>query len=77
MTVHPTCYPAQCHPVDNFSQEFWRARRDAFAVTLGFGSELATSKLAKIPEEQYHTPDIDRANVEPLRAAKCRRPHPR
>jgi hypothetical protein len=27
------------------------------------------SKLAQIPEEQYRTPDIDRANVERLRNA--------
>jgi hypothetical protein len=41
----------------------------SFCRYYGLGSELAVSKLAQIPEEQYRTPAIDRANVERLRNA--------
>ena len=40
----------------------------AHALDVGPGDVVA-SKLAQIPEEQYRTPDIDRANVERLRNA--------
>jgi hypothetical protein len=44
-----------------------------FCRYYGLGSELAVSKLAQIPEEQYRTPDIDRANVERLHNANLDR----
>jgi hypothetical protein len=45
----------------------------SFCRYYGLGSELAVSKLAQIPEEQYRTPDIDRANVERLHNANLDR----
>jgi hypothetical protein len=47
----------------------WKPIIMSFCRYYGLGSELAVSKLAQIPEEQYRTPDIDRANVERLRNA--------
>jgi flavin reductase (DIM6/NTAB) family NADH-FMN oxidoreductase RutF len=47
----------------------WKPMIMSFCRYYGLGSELAVSKLAQIPEEQYRTPDIDRANVERLRNA--------
>jgi flavin reductase (DIM6/NTAB) family NADH-FMN oxidoreductase RutF len=47
----------------------WKPIIMSFCRYYGLGSELAVSKLARIPEEQYRSPDIDRANVEPLRKA--------
>ena len=40
----------------------------SFCRYYGVGSELVVSKLAQIPEEQYRTPDIDRAKVEVIQA---------
>jgi flavin reductase (DIM6/NTAB) family NADH-FMN oxidoreductase RutF len=45
----------------------WKPMIMSFCRYYGLGSELAVSKLAQIPGEQYRTPDIDRANVERLR----------
>jgi flavin reductase (DIM6/NTAB) family NADH-FMN oxidoreductase RutF len=45
----------------------WKPMIMSFCRYYGLSSELAVSKLAQIPEEQYRTPDIDRANVERLR----------
>ena len=47
----------------------WKPMIMSFCRYYGLGPELAVSKLAQIPEEQYRTPDIDRANVERLRNA--------
>jgi flavin reductase (DIM6/NTAB) family NADH-FMN oxidoreductase RutF len=47
----------------------WKPIIMSFCRYYGVGPELAASKLARIPEEQYRTPDIDRANVELLRKA--------
>jgi flavin reductase (DIM6/NTAB) family NADH-FMN oxidoreductase RutF len=47
----------------------WKPIIMSFCRYYGLSSELAVSKLAQIPEEQYRTPDIDRANVERLRNA--------
>ena len=47
----------------------WKPIIMSFCRYYGLGSELAVSKLARIPEEQYRSPDIDRANVESLRNA--------
>ena len=47
----------------------WKPMIMSFCRYYGLGWELAVSKLAQIPEEQYRSPDIDRANVERLRNA--------
>jgi flavin reductase (DIM6/NTAB) family NADH-FMN oxidoreductase RutF len=47
----------------------WKPIIMSFCRYYGLGSELAVSQLARIPEEQYRTPDVDRANVERLRKA--------
>ena len=44
----------------------WKPIIMSFCRYYGLGSELAVSTLAQIPEEQYRSPDIDRANVERL-----------
>lgn len=44
--------------------DLWKPVIMSFCRYYGLGSELVLSKLAEIPEEQYRTPDIDRANVE-------------
>jgi flavin reductase (DIM6/NTAB) family NADH-FMN oxidoreductase RutF len=49
--------------------DLWKPIIMSFCRYYGLGPELAMSKLARIPEEQYRTPDIDRANVELLRKA--------
>ena len=51
----------------------WKPIIMSFCRYYGLGSELAMSKLAQIPEEQYRSPDIDRANVERLRNASSDR----
>ena len=51
----------------------WKPMIMSFCRYYGLGSELAVSKLAQIPEEQYRTPDIDRANVERLHNANLDR----
>jgi flavin reductase (DIM6/NTAB) family NADH-FMN oxidoreductase RutF len=43
----------------------WRPLIMSFCRYYGLGPELATSKLAQIPEEQYRSPDIDRARLAP------------
>jgi len=58
------------HP-NRIDPDRWKPVIMSFCRYYGLGSELAASKLAQIPEEQYRSPDIDRANVEPLREA-CR-----
>ena len=42
----------------------WKPIIMSFCRYYGLGSELVVSKLAQIPEEQYRSPDIDRAKVE-------------
>src|SRR4029077_15139896 len=48
----------------------WKPIIMSFCRYYGLGSELAVSKLAQIPEEQYRSPDIDRANVGRVGIAK-------
>jgi hypothetical protein len=36
----------------------------SFSHYYGLGSELTESTLARIPESQYRSPDIDRAQLE-------------
>lgn len=55
--------------VNRIDPDRWKPIIMSFCRYYGLGSELAVSKLARIPEEQYRSPDIDRANVEPLRKA--------
>ena len=49
--------------------DLWKPIIMSFCRYYGLGSELTLSKLARIPEEQYRSPDIDRANAEALRKA--------
>jgi flavin reductase (DIM6/NTAB) family NADH-FMN oxidoreductase RutF len=44
--------------------DLWRPVMMSFCRYYGLGAELVVSKLAEIPEEQYRTPDVDRAKVE-------------
>ncbi|MFM0229864.1 flavin reductase family protein [Paraburkholderia sediminicola] len=44
----------------------WRPMIMSFCRYYGLGPELAQSKLAEIPEAQYRTPDIDRAQQSDL-----------
>ncbi len=44
--------------------DLWRPVIMSFCRYYGLGPELVVSKLAEIPEEQYRTPDVDRAKVE-------------
>jgi hypothetical protein len=44
--------------------DLWKPLIMSFCRYYGLGSELVSSKLAEIPEGQYRTPDIDRANAE-------------
>jgi flavin reductase (DIM6/NTAB) family NADH-FMN oxidoreductase RutF len=53
--------------------DLWKPIIMSFCRYYGLSSELAVSKLARIPEEQYRSPDIDRASVELLREANCGR----
>jgi len=43
----------------------WRPLIMSFQRFYALGPELSTSRLAKIPESMYRSPDIDRANVVP------------
>ena len=67
--THKTVEPAILMPHDQnrIDPDLWRPMIMSFCRYYGLSSELAVSKLAQIPEEQYRTPDIDRANVERLR----------
>lgn len=47
--------------------DLWRPMIMSFCRYYGLGPEIAESKLAEIPEEQYRTPDVDRARTAPLR----------
>jgi flavin reductase (DIM6/NTAB) family NADH-FMN oxidoreductase RutF len=51
--------------------DLWKPIIMSFCRYYGLGPELVASKLAEIPEDQYRTPDVDRANVEVLREANC------
>jgi flavin reductase (DIM6/NTAB) family NADH-FMN oxidoreductase RutF len=44
----------------------WRPLIMSYCRYYGLGSELVESTLARIPEHQYRTPDIDRAQTEQL-----------
>lgn len=44
--------------------DLWRPVIMSFCRYYGLGPELVVSKLAEIPEEQYRTPDVDRAHTE-------------
>lgn len=43
--------------------DLWRPMIMSFCRYYGLGPEIAESKLAQIPEEQYRTPDVDRARL--------------
>jgi len=44
----------------------WRPIIMSFCRFYGLGEELVESKLARIPEGQYRSPDVDRARLEPI-----------
>jgi flavin reductase (DIM6/NTAB) family NADH-FMN oxidoreductase RutF len=48
--------------------DLWRPMIMSFCRYYGLGPEIAHSKLAEIPEEQYRSPDVDRARLAPLKA---------
>jgi flavin reductase (DIM6/NTAB) family NADH-FMN oxidoreductase RutF len=48
----------------------WRPLIMSFCRFYGLGEELVESRLARIPEGQYRSPDVDRARLEPLRQAQ-------
>ena len=45
----------------------WRPIIMSFCRYYGLGEELVESKLARIPESQYRSPDVDRARLEPAK----------
>ncbi len=51
---------------NRINPDLWRPIIMSFCHYYGLSSELVVSKLAEIPEEQYRTPDVDRANTEAL-----------
>lgn len=51
---------------NHIDPNLWKPIIMSFSHYYGLGPELAVSRLARIPEEQYRTPDIDRANAEAL-----------
>lgn len=53
--------------------DLWKPIIMSFSHYYGLGPELVVSRLAQIPEEQYRTPDIDRANIEALSDANLNR----
>jgi hypothetical protein len=51
---------------NHLDPNLWKPVITSFSHYYGLGRELAVSRLARIPEEQYRTPDVDRANAEAL-----------
>lgn len=49
---------------DRIDPDLWKPLIMSFCRYYGLGEELVVSKLAEIPEGQYRTPDVDRANAE-------------
>jgi flavin reductase (DIM6/NTAB) family NADH-FMN oxidoreductase RutF len=47
--------------------DLWRPLIMSFCRFYGLGEELVESKLARIPEGQYRSPDVDRARLELVR----------
>lgn len=52
------------HP-NRIDPDRWRPLIMSFQRYYGLGEELTASRLASIPESQYRSPDIDRAESEP------------
>lgn len=62
-----------CHPSvlmegvpNRIDPDRWRPLIMSFQRFYGLGDELAESRLARIPEAMYRSPDIDRAQASPL-----------
>jgi flavin reductase (DIM6/NTAB) family NADH-FMN oxidoreductase RutF len=53
------------HDENRIDPDLWRPMIMSFCRYYGLGPEIAASKLAEIPEEQYRSPDIDRARLVP------------
>ena len=56
------------HDSNRIDPDLWRPMIMSFCRYYGLGAELASSKLAEIPEEQYRSPDVDRARLAPRAA---------
>jgi flavin reductase (DIM6/NTAB) family NADH-FMN oxidoreductase RutF len=54
------------HP-DRIDPNLWRPLIMSFCRFYGLGQELVESRLARIPESQYRSPDVDRARLEPVK----------
>ena len=50
------------HDQNRIDPDLWRPMIMSFCRYYGLGPEIAHSKLAEIPEAQYRSPDVDRAN---------------
>jgi flavin reductase (DIM6/NTAB) family NADH-FMN oxidoreductase RutF len=50
--------------------DLWRPLIMSFCRFYGLGEELVESRLAKIPEGQYRSPDVDRAQLESVRQTR-------
>jgi hypothetical protein len=48
----------------------WRPLIMSFCRFYGLGQELVESRLARIPEGQYRSPDVDRARLEPVKGTE-------
>lgn len=55
------------HDENRIDPNRWRPLVMSFQRFYGLGSELETSRLAKIPESLYRSPDIDRAALTPAK----------
>jgi flavin reductase (DIM6/NTAB) family NADH-FMN oxidoreductase RutF len=54
------------HP-DRIDPNLWRPLIMSCCRFYGLGQELVESRLARIPESQYRSPDVDRARLEPVK----------
>jgi hypothetical protein len=59
------------HP-DRIDPDLWRPLIMSFCRFYGLGQELVESRLAKIPEGQYRSPDVDRARLEPVKGTQSK-----
>jgi flavin reductase (DIM6/NTAB) family NADH-FMN oxidoreductase RutF len=57
------------HP-DRIDPDLWRPLIMSFCRFYGLGQELVESRLARIPEGQYRSPDVDRARLEPVKGTQ-------
>jgi flavin reductase (DIM6/NTAB) family NADH-FMN oxidoreductase RutF len=60
--VHVVPSLLMSHDQNRIDPDLWRPMIMSFCRYYGLGPEIAHSKLAEIPEAQYRSPDVDRAN---------------